>query len=376
MASSELVAQILADQQGVGFSPRENIYGQIGGTLAGALPQLVSPYASTKSNIATVLGGSLLAGLLGYQARQEAEAQNQVLMPALTDIMGATDVAGVNTRLGTFDPEIATRLAPIALQRISALQEREQAQIEAQAEEARKMRIFEQQEKLKQTNRENLEKFKSGLGEGKSTYEFPSLLGDMPAEQQNFIGKMTALTNTMVDFTKELAPLTKGEFATENLAAIIKNDENIAAKYKTLATQVTQAYSGAAMRKDEYEKFLAFLKGTETDITPSKAIKFMKDAVKRYRIDSADRIGIHTIGDKRNTPLKEIARRLRNTPYDKLITFDYDVDAGAAAAVATAATQAGGATPTAEQLAQAQRFIDDPTKPEEAKQRLRQKFGL
>ena len=45
MASSELVAQILADQQNVGFSPRQNIYGQIGGTLAGALPQLVSPYA-------------------------------------------------------------------------------------------------------------------------------------------------------------------------------------------------------------------------------------------------------------------------------------------------------------------------------------------
>jgi len=46
--------------------------------------------------------------------------------------MAAQDVAGVNTRLGTFDPEIATRLAPIALQRMSALQEREAEQQAAQ----------------------------------------------------------------------------------------------------------------------------------------------------------------------------------------------------------------------------------------------------
>ena len=386
---ADALAQLLAQQQGIAYTPRENIYGQIGGTIASALPQIVSPYASTGSNIATVLGGSLLAGLLGYQAKQEAAEKNQALIPAITGIMGATDVAGVNTQLGTFDPEVATRLAPIALQRMSALQEREQKIADQIAEEERALRRLEEQQRLKtegakeleetkRINRESLAKLEASIKQQKEngTYEFPSLLGDMPAEQQNFIGKMTALTNTMVDFTKELAPLTKGEFATENLAAIVKNDKNIAAKYKTLATQVTQAYSGAAMRKDEYDKFLEFLKGTETDITPSKAIEFMKDAVKRYRIDSADRIGIHTIGDKRNTPLKEIARRLRNTPYDKLITFDYDVDAATTPTVATTAIQAGGATPTAEQLAQAQRFIDDPTKPEEAKQLLRQKFGL
>ena len=386
---ADALAQLLAQQQGIAYTPRENIYGQIGGTIASALPQIVSPYASTGSNIATVLGGSLLAGLLGYQAKQEAAEKNQALIPAITGIMGATDVAGVNTQLGTFDPEVATRLAPIALQRMSALQEREQKIADQIAEEERALRRLEEQQRLKtegakeleetkRINRESLAKLEASIKQQKEngTYEFPSLLGDMPAEQQNFIGKMTALTNTMVDFTKELAPLTKGEFATENLAAIVKNDKNIAAKYKTLATQVTQAYSGAAMRKDEYDKFLEFLKGTETDITPSKAIEFMKDAVKRYRIDSADRIGIHTIGDKRNTPLKEIARRLRNTPYDKLITFDYDVDAATTPTVATSATQAGNATPTAEQLAQAKSILNDPNESEEYKNEIRQMFGL
>ena len=132
MASSELVAQILADQQGVGFSPRENVYGQIGGTLAGALPQLVSPYASTKSNIATVLGGSLLAGLLGYQARQEAEAQNQVLMPALTGIMGAGTQQEVADIYGQLPSDMQSRLGSIAVNRLGAIQERELAQEAAQ----------------------------------------------------------------------------------------------------------------------------------------------------------------------------------------------------------------------------------------------------
>lgn len=134
MASSELVAQILADQQGVGFSPRENIYGQIGGTLASALPQLVSPYASTKSNIATVLGGSLLAGLLGYQARQEAEAQNQVLMPALTGIVGAKTQQDVADIYGQLPSNVQSRLSNTALNRLAAIQERELAQEQAKQE--------------------------------------------------------------------------------------------------------------------------------------------------------------------------------------------------------------------------------------------------
>jgi len=143
-------ARLIAQQQGIGYSPRENIYGQIGGTIASALPQLVRPYASSSSNIATVLGGSLLAGLLGYQAKQEAAEKNQALIPAITGIMGATDVAGVNTRLGTFDPEVATRLAPIAIQRMSALQERELLQEQAAAKRLQELEDFKTKEEFKQ----------------------------------------------------------------------------------------------------------------------------------------------------------------------------------------------------------------------------------
>ena len=160
MASSELVAQILADQQGVGFSPRENVYGQIGGTLASALPQLVSPYASTKSNIATVLGGSLLAGLLGYQARQEAEERNKALMPVFTDVLGAGDMPALTAAISGVDPDIARKLTPYVLQQATTLRAQEAAQAKALAEEARKMRIFEQQQDIIQKGKLELAKNK------------------------------------------------------------------------------------------------------------------------------------------------------------------------------------------------------------------------
>ena len=153
MASSELVAQILADQQGVGFSPRENVYGQIGGTLASALPQLVSPYASTKSNIATVLGGSLLAGLLGYQARQEAEERNKALMPVFTNVLGAKDMPALTSALSEVDPDVARKLIPYVLQQATTLRAQEAAQAKAQAEEARKMRLFKEQQDIIQEGR-------------------------------------------------------------------------------------------------------------------------------------------------------------------------------------------------------------------------------
>jgi len=147
---ADALAQLLAQQQSIAYTPRENIYGQIGGTIASALPQIVSPYASTGSNIATVLGGSLLAGLLGYQAKQEAAEKNQALIPAITGIMGATDVAGVNTQLGTLDREVATRLAPIAIQQMSALQERELLQEQAAAKRLQELQDFEKKERIKQ----------------------------------------------------------------------------------------------------------------------------------------------------------------------------------------------------------------------------------
>ena len=144
----EQLAQLLAQQEGFGFSPRENIYGSIGSGIASALPKMVNPYGSTGSNIATVLGGSLVAGLLGYQARQEAEERNKALMPVFTNVLGAKDMPALTSALSGVDPDIARKLTPYVLQQATTLRAQEAAQAKAQAEEARKMRIFEQQQDI------------------------------------------------------------------------------------------------------------------------------------------------------------------------------------------------------------------------------------
>lgn len=80
-------------------SPRETPFGVAGNLVAQSLPALVSPYSSPGSNFAAVLGGGLLAGLLKYGAKQEAESQNAALMPKLLDVMGATSRQDLQSKL-------------------------------------------------------------------------------------------------------------------------------------------------------------------------------------------------------------------------------------------------------------------------------------
>lgn len=80
-------------------TPRETGFGTMGNIIAQNLPGLVNPYASPGANFATVLGGGLLAGLLKYGAKQEAESQNAALMPKLLDVMGASSQQELQTKL-------------------------------------------------------------------------------------------------------------------------------------------------------------------------------------------------------------------------------------------------------------------------------------
>lgn len=61
---------------GMTVSPMESYYGIGTQALGQALPSLVNPYGNFGTNLTYVLGGALLQGLLGYQARQEANRQN------------------------------------------------------------------------------------------------------------------------------------------------------------------------------------------------------------------------------------------------------------------------------------------------------------
>jgi hypothetical protein len=85
MAENPFLAQLL----GVNTSPYDTTYGQLSEAIGGATPRLVNPYASPGRNLASVAGAGLLAGLLGYQAKREAETENRAVLPQLTALLGA-----------------------------------------------------------------------------------------------------------------------------------------------------------------------------------------------------------------------------------------------------------------------------------------------
>ncbi|NCX93990.1 MAG: hypothetical protein EBX40_04875 [Gammaproteobacteria bacterium] len=90
------------------YTPQETTFGLPAQIIAKNLPAVVNPYGSTGSNLAAVIGGGLLAGLLQYGARREAEAANRELVPRLLDVMTATNQEELKQRILTAnDPKIS-----------------------------------------------------------------------------------------------------------------------------------------------------------------------------------------------------------------------------------------------------------------------------
>jgi hypothetical protein len=61
---------------GLNYDPAETGWGTGSQVLASSLPALMNPYQSAGTNIGIALGGALISGLLGYQARQSAAEQS------------------------------------------------------------------------------------------------------------------------------------------------------------------------------------------------------------------------------------------------------------------------------------------------------------
>ena len=116
--------ELMTAMMGQRYKPVETGYGMGAQAIAGALPSVVSPYASSGQNIASVLGGALVAGLLGYQARKEADERN-VLQSRLMSEALAGVTPGRRQAIIKQDPRLASTLNMLELQRVS--QARQQA---------------------------------------------------------------------------------------------------------------------------------------------------------------------------------------------------------------------------------------------------------
>lgn len=110
MADNPLLAALL----GVNTSPQETVFGQGSNLVSQLVPSLYNPYASQGRNMASIAGAGLLAGLMGYAAKREAEAENRALMPQVANLLKAgtaDDIAALAGAEG-FSP----KLAPLAKQ--------------------------------------------------------------------------------------------------------------------------------------------------------------------------------------------------------------------------------------------------------------------
>jgi len=85
MAGENLLAALQAAQ----YRPAEDPYGIAAQVIGSSAPALVNPYASTGSNIGTVVGAGLLSALLAGLARNSTNEANAELLPIQNQIFAA-----------------------------------------------------------------------------------------------------------------------------------------------------------------------------------------------------------------------------------------------------------------------------------------------
>lgn len=116
MADSALIKALLGEDYQ--YSPKESVTGSLGYGVSQSLPALVNPYGSTGKNLATVLGGSLLAGLFGYQAKKEAEQKNLAQAGYMQELLSGGITPEREKEILAADPKLAKLTTGIKLQEL------------------------------------------------------------------------------------------------------------------------------------------------------------------------------------------------------------------------------------------------------------------
>lgn len=164
------------------YRPVETGYGIAAQGVASALPSLVNPYGSNFGNFASVLGGALVSGLLGYQARKAADERNLAQSRALTELLGANVTAERQQALLQESPRLAPVMSQLALQR--TLQERSAAQ-----EQAKALREYQMKSALQKTEDLNIP-FSQALAMEKA----PATPATQQPEEVSFLGTKAETT--------------------------------------------------------------------------------------------------------------------------------------------------------------------------------------
>jgi len=116
MAGEDLFASLY----GARYQPIDTGWGIASQGVSSALPGLVDPYGNPWSNFATVLGGALVSGLLGYQARQSADERNVLQSALITEALKPDITSDRRQELLAQDPRISRVVTSLELSKALA----------------------------------------------------------------------------------------------------------------------------------------------------------------------------------------------------------------------------------------------------------------
>lgn len=259
MATSELLKALMGKEYA--YSPTESLTGSLASGIGKSLPALVNPYGSSGSNLAAVLGGSLLAGLFGYSAKREAEQKNAEMMPVMMDILSAKEPAKITEILKT--SPYGQRLSPLGISRLSALEEAQAKREAAALERQQALGDFATKEQIRD---QFLRDRQSQYLAQKAAAKINAPLG-IGVQLTNQMVNATGVANkafSLADKIKELSG-TPELIAAKNMNAYA---EGLKLELSNLASILIKSRSGTAASDSERAVLEKMIKGDWSNIDP------------------------------------------------------------------------------------------------------------
>lgn len=263
------------------YSPTESLTGSLASGIGKSLPALVNPYGSTGSNLAAVLGGSLLAGLFGYSAKREAEQKNAEMMPVMMDILSAKEPAKITEILKT--SPYGQRLSPLGISRLSTLEEAQAKREAAALERQQALGDFATKEQIRdQFLRDRQSQYLAQKAAAKANEPLGA--------GQNIINQFTRITggaNDAMDLANRIEKIasTPEFIAAKNMSAF---GDNIKSDILQSVSLFVQSRSGAAYT-DRQEKVLQqAMTGDWTNLNPKEVVATLKNFARKELSFGAD----------------------------------------------------------------------------------------
>jgi hypothetical protein len=260
---------ILAALQDPMYTAGDTYAGIGAGAVGGSLGALVDPYGSTGSNAAYVLGGSILAGLLGRMAKNDAAEENAAIATKQSAFMTATPEERLT--LTQQDPRTFAKLQA-ALNTNAILQEQKNADLTSQLNLQKPFQIeaedraLENQVKL-QTNPQIL-----AAKVRESTKPQERLL-----KEGETIAKLEQVNNYIDEKFERAKQLTGGKAAvTMNLGIPTPEGNELTGLKDSVLVQIDNAL-GREMNSDVRQRMLSL---TPTSYDSAATIETKKQAMK------------------------------------------------------------------------------------------------